>query len=184
MSQEHERPSGARPVRRHPVARQVLRHEVEQARQRRRPREPQRCRSSPGRTRSPNGSPMSRWARNASARPSARPPRANSSGGIMWSSRGRCRSAFTLMMNAAVPSSFCVLAMRDWRISSGVLPSPRTSGMTATPVSKPERPSASFGNMTSDITTIISGCLAERTGCASSPRRPPGAATAAPAPTR
>ena len=60
-------------------------------------------------------------------------------------------------------------------------PSPRTSGITATPVSKPERPSASFGNSSSDMQRD------HRTGCRCCanrlrlPRRraPPDAARAA-----
>ena len=65
----------------------------------------------------------------------------------------------TLMISAALVSSLAVLRIRDCRTSSGVSPCPATSGMTATPVSKPERPSASLGNRTTAITIHIMGRL-------------------------
>ena len=63
----------------------------------------------------------------------------------------------TLMISAAVFSSFLAFRIRDCRISGAVSPSPRINGITATPVSKPERPSASFGNSSSANASIITG---------------------------
>ena len=61
------------------------------------------------------------------------------------------------MMSAAVRSSFFVLRIRPSGASSVSVGSPSTSGMTATPVSNPDRPSASFGNRMIAIAPIISG---------------------------
>ncbi len=58
----------------------------------------------------------------------------------------------TLMMRAAADRSFLVLRILPAGFSSVSDASPRTSGMTATPVSKPDSPSASFGNRMSAIT--------------------------------
>ena len=63
------------------------------------------------------------------------------------------------MISAALVSSRWVLRIRDCRTSSGVSPCPATRGMTATPVSKPERPSASLGNSTTAITIHSMGRL-------------------------
>ena len=81
--------------------------------------------------------------------------------------------SMTLMMSAAAAAASCVLRMRACRIAPrDRRRSPSTSGMTATPVSKPERPSASFGNSKSATTTIVSGlpCCGEQPG-------PPGCDT-------
>ncbi|CAM5554671.1 hypothetical protein STANM309S_01393 [Streptomyces tanashiensis] len=51
----------------------------------------------------------------------------------------------TLMISAAVVRSFLVSRMRPVGFSSVSPSSPLTCGMTATPVSKPDRPSASLG---------------------------------------
>ncbi len=58
------------------------------------------------------------------------------------------------MINAAVVSSFRVFRIRvaGWAGSSSAAPS--TCGITATPVSKPDRPRASFGNTTSEMPII------------------------------
>jgi hypothetical protein len=61
------------------------------------------------------------------------------------------------MMPAAVRSSFFVFRIRPSGFSSVSVASPRTSGITATPVSKPDRPSASFGNRMMAIAPIITG---------------------------
>ena len=66
----------------------------------------------------------------------------------------------TLMMMAAVLSSLRVLSMRARSSiagSTGLPSTPRTSGITATPVSKPDRPSASFGNTMNAKATIMIG---------------------------
>ena len=56
--------------------------------------------------------------------------------------------SITLMMSAAVSSSFFVLRIRPGRPSA----LPLTSGMTATPVSKPDSPRASLGKSSAAIT--------------------------------
>ena len=63
----------------------------------------------------------------------------------------------TLMMSAAVESSFFVFRILPAGLSSVSVMSPRTSGMTATPVSKPESPSASFGKRITAIAAIMAG---------------------------
>ena len=67
----------------------------------------------------------------------------------------------TLMISAAVASSLFVLRILPIGFASVSPASPRTSGMTATPVSKPESPSASFGNRSRTKTTIIAGLPCE-----------------------
>ena len=65
-----------------------------------------------------------------------------------------------LMMTAATVSSRLVPRMRPsgrGLVSSEA--SPRTCGITATPVSKPDRPSASFGNTISAMPIITRGLL-------------------------
>jgi hypothetical protein len=59
------------------------------------------------------------------------------------------------MIAAAPVSSFFVFSMRPRGFSRVSPASPLTSGMTTTPVSKPERPSASFGKRKSATATII-----------------------------
>jgi hypothetical protein len=56
----------------------------------------------------------------------------------------------TLMMSAAVISSLRVLRMRPAGRAGSSPSAPRTSGMTATPVSNPERPRASLGKRRSE----------------------------------
>ncbi len=70
----------------------------------------------------------------------------------------------TLMMRAAVVSSFLAPRIRPAGFSSVSPESPSTCGMTATPVSKPDRPSASFGNTTRAMAIIMNGlpCSAVR----------------------
>ncbi len=77
------------------------------------------------------------------------------------------RMSITLMMAAAPVSSFFVLRMRPAGCSGVSVGSPLTSGITTTPVSKPERPSASFGNRKSATSTIIIA-LPFTCGCAKS----------------
>lgn len=60
----------------------------------------------------------------------------------------------TLMTTAAVVSSFFVPRIRPAGFSSVSSASPWTWGMTATPVSKPERPSASLGKTSRATPTI------------------------------
>ena len=58
----------------------------------------------------------------------------------------------TLMISAAVVSSLRVLRIRPVGLGSACRPGrPCTSGITATPVSKPDSPSASFGKSSSAI---------------------------------
>ena len=65
--------------------------------------------------------------------------------------------SITLMISAAVVSSLRVLRIRPVG-SAGVSPgSPLTSGITTTPVSKPDSPSASAGNTSSEAPMIASG---------------------------
>ena len=54
----------------------------------------------------------------------------------------------TLIVIAAVVSSFFAPAMRCSGFVPGASPAPRICGMTVTPVSKPDNPSASCGNTT------------------------------------
>ena len=61
------------------------------------------------------------------------------------------------MMSAALVSRRPVLRMRPCGAASVSPGSPCTSGMTATPVSNPDSPSASFGNRNRATATIITG---------------------------
>ena len=63
------------------------------------------------------------------------------------------------MIDAATVSSLPVLRMRQtgWAGSSSGQPS--TSGMTTTPVSKPERPSASRGKRKIAVSAMATGLL-------------------------
>jgi hypothetical protein len=72
------------------------------------------------------------------------------------------------MMSAAVRKSFFVLRILPAGSSSVSPTSPRTSGITATPVSNPDSPSASLGNrMTAMELGTAPGCQAR-----SSPNSP------------
>ena len=62
-----------------------------------------------------------------------------------------------LMMTAAVVSRRRAPLIRPSGSSSVSVAWPRICGMTATPVSKPERPRASFGKTSSAMPTTISG---------------------------
>jgi hypothetical protein len=63
----------------------------------------------------------------------------------------------TLMMSAAVISSLRVFRIRPTGCASVSPGKPSTSGMTATPVSKPESPSASLGKRSIATTIILNG---------------------------
>lgn len=65
----------------------------------------------------------------------------------------------TLITTAAVVSNRRVPAMRPAGARSVSVSAPWTSGITATPVSKPDSPSASFGNTTRATPIITSGSL-------------------------
>ena len=134
------------PLRRHAVAGQILRHQVQQPGHRRGAGEPEdrdRADVVDGaehlaemlvrevRQRAPVG----RTALGETA-----------SAGISIVVTMLLATSITLMMSAAAVSSFRVLRMRPRGRVSVSPASPLTSGITATPVSKPERPSASFGN--------------------------------------
>ena len=64
-------------------------------------------------------------------------------------------TSMPLIMSAATMSSFFVLRMRPRGFSSVSFASPLTSGITATPVSNPESPNASFGKTKSPTNMII-----------------------------
>jgi hypothetical protein len=64
-----------------------------------------------------------------------------------------------LMIRAAVVSSLRVLRIRPRGRSWVSWGSPRTRGITATPVSNPDRPRASFGKTIRAIATMASGLL-------------------------
>ena len=72
----------------------------------------------------------------------------------------------TLMISAAAKSSLFVLRMRPRGFASVSFASPLTSGITATPVSNPESPSASFGK-TNKPTSMIMVQLPPTRGCPS-----------------
>ena len=86
------------------------------------------------------------------------------------------------MISAAVRSSIFVWRIRPAGFSSVSEGSPFTSGMTATPVSNPDNPRASFGNRIAAIANIITGLpccatsaifqLAKSSGCSQISRRP------------
>ena len=61
------------------------------------------------------------------------------------------------MITAAVVSSRWVLWMRPVGCASVSVLSPITRGMTATPVSNPDSPRASFGNSSTATPTMIQG---------------------------
>ncbi len=105
----------------------------------------------------PTTFPRSRWARNASARPFACPPGAKSASGISSTVTTLEVTRKVLMISAATVSSRRVPAIRPSGRSSVSPSRPRTSGITDTPVSNPDRPSASSGNTISAIPTISSG---------------------------
>ena len=70
----------------------------------------------------------------------------------------------TLMISAAVRSSFLRVADAPVRAHRIVAGSPFTSGITATPVSKPEKPERQLGKQTSGATSIITrSCRAPAT---------------------
>ena len=66
-------------------------------------------------------------------------------------------TSMTLMMSAAVVRSLRVLRMRPSGALSVSPGSPRTIGMTATPVSNPDSPSASLGNSNIATSAICTG---------------------------
>ena len=68
------------------------------------------------------------------------------------------------MISAATSRSFRVLAIRA-AASLGSASVPFTRWMCSTPVSKPESPSASFGNTSSAIPIATSGPLPESGAC-------------------
>ena len=86
----------------------------------------------------------------------ARPPR-TPSGGISSVVTTLLVMRNTLMISAADVSNFFVLRIRPSGFRSVSPGSPLTSGMTATPVSKPDRPRASRGKTRSATATIIMG---------------------------
>ncbi len=102
----------------------------------------------------PKTSPKCSWARKARARPLASPPGANCSGGMSSAETVLLPRSSTLMINAADTSSRCAPRIRPAGLASVSSGSPSTSGITATPVSNPDRPSASFGKSSSDTAAI------------------------------
>ena len=145
---DDERPVRLGPLRRHAVARQIPRHEVQQADQRGRAGEPQ-DRDRAQVVDRPEGLAemlVREVGEGAAVRFAAERHR------LRRHQRGRDDAAadsITLMISAAAVSSFFVLRIRPCGFRSVSSASPRTSGMTATPVSNPDKPSASFGNSSS-----------------------------------
>ncbi len=91
----------------------------------------------------------------------------NSSGGISVAVTIAEPSKKIDMMPAAVASSIRVWRMRPWGFSGVSSGSPLISGITATPVSKPLRPSANLGNSNTLMATIASGPCPETGGACS-----------------
>ena len=152
---DDQRPVRARPFRRHAVARQIAGHEVEQPGERRRAGEPQHRDRADVVHGAERGAEVlvrevgERASRRRTARHAAPSP------GISTVVTTLLTISSTLMISAAreAASSCCGYArVGRSSVSSG---SPLTSGITATPVSNPDRPSASFGN-TSSAAPIIS----------------------------
>jgi len=81
----------------------------------------------------------------------------NASAGISTAVTKLLVSSIALMISAAVRSSFFVFRMRPAGCCGVSVGSPCTSGITATPVSNPDNPSASFGNRMIAIAPIITG---------------------------
>ena len=107
----------------------------------------------------PKPSPNMPWARNDKARPLAAPPGWNSGAGISRVVTIDEQTRKTLMVRAAVSSNFLAPAMRPvgrFSVSPGL---DRICGMTATPVSNPERPKANLGKTRSAMAIIIHGLL-------------------------
>ena len=65
--------------------------------------------------------------------------------------------SITLMIAAALVSSFLALRIRPAGLSGVSVSSPCTNGITTTPVSKPDRPSASAGNTSMAAATMNTG---------------------------
>ena len=85
------------------------------------------------------------------ARPLAGPPSLYSPAGISTAVTKLETTSKTLIKMAAAASNLRVLAMRPG------ISSPSTRGITETPVSKPERPSARRGNTSTAARTISRG---------------------------
>ena len=154
---EDQRAYRAGPVRRHPVPGQVARHQVEQAGHRRRAGEPE------DRDRRDVVGGAERGAEVLVGQVGQRP----AVGGAAWLELvGGISNVVTklvvirktLMITAAVVSSRRVPLIRPAGFCSVSVSAPVTSGMTATPVSNPDRPSASLGN-TSRATPIMTSGL-------------------------
>ena len=170
--QQDQRPRRLRPFRRHAVPRQVARHQVQQPGHRRRAGEPQ---DRDGAQVVDGAEDLAEHAvreirERAAGRGAAlaRMPRAGSAG---WS-RTLLPISSTLMISAAVRAASCVLRMRPAAISASIAGSPLTSGITATPVSNPDSPSASFGKTQQrGEASITTGCRAACTArCATAGR--------------
>lgn len=65
--------------------------------------------------------------------------------------------SITLMIAAAVVSSLRALRIRPMGLARVSVASPLTSGITTTPVSKPDRPSASAGKTSSAAPMMPNG---------------------------
>lgn len=122
----------------------------------------------------PKPEPRFWCARYASARPLAGPPASKSCLGISTVVMKLVVIRNTLMISAAVVSSFLVSRIRPVGFASVSSGSPSTSGITATPVSKPDMPSASLGKISSETPIItktlprsaVSPCVQSVTRCA------------------
>lgn len=105
----------------------------------------------------PNPSPRYWCARNARARPLAGPPLSNADWGMRIVVARLESSRNPLMISATVVSSLRVSRTRPSGRAYVSVASPRTWGITATPVSKPDMPSASFGKTRSATPIIATG---------------------------
>ena len=162
---QHQRPHRPRPLRRHAVARQVARHDVEQPGHRRGAGEPQdRDRRDVVDRAEGLAQVLVREIRQRAAVRRAAASRTRPAGSGSWW-RGWRAAGSTLMISGGGGEQLAGVADPAGR-ASRTCPSasPLTCGITATPVSKPDMPSASFGKTSSATPTIASGeeCSAVR----------------------
>src|SRR5438128_566532 len=102
----------------------------------------------------PNRSPRCAWARYARARPFALPPGWKASAGMRAIVAKLLATRNTLIIKAAASNSRRVFLTRPAGCSGVSSVAPRTRGMTVTPVSKPDRPSAGRGNSSTEIASM------------------------------
>ncbi len=105
----------------------------------------------------PKALPRYSCARKASARPLACPPGSNWSAGISRVVTNELVTRKTLISTAAAVRSRLVPRIRPVGRASVSVGSPPTCGITATPVSKPDMPSASLGKTISETPIMARG---------------------------